>query len=435
LSSINIVNGRVWVGAKFTEAGISISNGIIQKIAKEHRLPEAVGKIDARGKMVFPGFIDVHAHLRDAEYSYKEDFQSGTSAAVAGGFTTVLDMPNTSPPIINAEALRKRIKSAKGKIYCNVGFYGTTNNPSIAAELAEAGCIAFKAYLHKAIDGVTFDPEKIANLMVAARKDRRLVCFHAEDPTLIDKNTKTPENHLRAHPVKAEVSAIEQIIKIASLNHGKVHICHLSTKEGLRLITEARKTGIDISCEATPHHMLLNSAIIDQFGGLAAVEPPLRTQDDSAAILDGVSAGLIPIVATDHAPHTMKEKGNQNPKPGFPQLETLAGLLFMLVNQERISVKRAVAALTENPASRFNMNRIGALKEGSSANITIIDPKKNWKIDSSAFYSKAKYSPFEGRRVRGKVFATVVGGNLVYQQGEIVSKPQGEIAYGSEVRS
>lgn len=435
MRSINIVNGKVWISSKFADAGISISNGMIQKIAKEHRLPDADGKFDARGKVVFPGFIDVHTHLRDAEYSYKEDFGSGTSAAVAGGFTTVLDMPNTSPPITSAKALRNRIQNAKGRIYCDVGFYGTTNNPSIATELAEAGCIAFKAYLHKAIDSIIFDSEKIENLIVAAKKTRRLVCFHAEDPALINKNTRTAEGHRQAHPAKAEVSAIEQVIKIASKTQGKVHICHLSTKEGLKLINEARKLGTNISCEATPHHMLLNSAIIDELGGMAVVEPPLRAPADSAAILEGVSAGLIPIVATDHAPHALKEKGNQNPRPGFPQLETLAGLLFTLVNQERISVKRAIAAITENPASRFNLSRIGAMKEGFRANITILDPKKSWKIDSGTFYTKAKYSPFEGRSVRGKVFATIVGGELVYENGEIISKPKGDIVYGSEVRS
>ena len=435
MKSFNIVNGKVWIGSKFADVGISISNGTIQKIGKEHRLPNAGDKFDAKGKMVFPGFIDVHTHLRDAEYSYKEDFASGTSAAVAGGFTTVLDMPNTSPPITGAEALRNRILNAKGRIYCDVGFYGTTNSTSIVTELAEEGCIAFKAYLHKAIDSVVFDSEKIKNLIVAAEKSRRLVCFHAEDPALINKKARTAEEHLQAHPARAEVSAIEQIIKIASKTQGKVHICHLSTKEGLKLINEARKLGTDITCEAAPHHMLLNSAIIAESGGIGVVEPPLRAPADSSAILEGVCSGLIPIVATDHAPHALKEKGNENPRPGFPQLETLAGLLFTLVNQERISAKHALATITDNPASRFNLSRIGAIKEGFRANITILDPKKSWKIDSGTFYTKAKYSPFEGRILRGKVFATIVGGELVYENGDIISKPNGDIVYGSKVRS
>ncbi|MBM3896962.1 MAG: amidohydrolase family protein [Thaumarchaeota archaeon] len=433
MTTINLVNGKVWFDSKFIETGISISDGVIKKIAKEHKLPEADSKFDVKGKMIFPGFIDTHTHLRDAGYSYKEDFGSGTSAAVAGGFTTVLDMPNTSPPITRAEALRKRIQNAKGKIYCDVGFYSTTNDPSMVTELAEES-VAFKAYLHKAIDSVMFDPEKIENLIVSARKSGRLVCFHAEDRNLIDKNAKTPEEHLDAHPVRAEVSAIEQVIRIASKTQGKVHICHLSTKEGLELIRKARKFGVDISCEATPHHMLLDSTTVAELGGIAVVEPPLRTAIDSAAILDGVSAGLIPIIATDHAPHALREKGNENPHPGFPQLETLVGLLFTLVNQGRISVKRAISAITENPASRFNLDKIGAMKEGFRANLTILDPKKNWKIDSGIFYTKARYSPFNGRIVRGKVFATIIRGRVVYEEGEIVSKPDGEVVY-AKVRS
>ena len=433
MTTINIVNGKVWFDSKFIETGISISDGVIQKIAKEHKLPQADSKFDAKGKMIFPGFIDVHTHLRDAEYSYKEDFGSGTSAAVAGGFTTVLDMPNTSPPITSAGALRKRIQNAKGKIYCDVGFYSTTDDPSMVAELAQE-CIAFKAYLHKAIDSIIFDPEKIENLIVAAKKSGRVVCFHAEDRNLIDENTKTPEKHLHAHPARAEVSAIEQIIRIALKSQGKVHICHLSTKEGFELVHKARELGVDVSCEATPHHMLLNSTTVAELGGIAVVEPPLRTAIDSAAILDGVSAGLIPIIATDHAPHALREKGNENPCPGFPQLETLVGLLFTLVNQEKISAKRAICAITENPALRFNLNKIGAIKKGFRANLTILDPKKNWKINSGIFYTKAKYSPFDGRNVRGKVFATIIGGRLVYEEGEIVSKPNGDVVY-AKIRS
>lgn len=434
--SLNIVNAKVWNGIRFIESGIAVSDGLIIKIAKEPNLPKANEILDANGKIVLPGFIDVHTHLRDSDYSYKEDFETGTSGAVAGGFTTLLDMPNTSPPITNASILKTRIESAKGRIYCDVGFYATANIPSEIQELAKSGCIGFKAYLHKAIGGVSFESEEsIETLAKAAKASNRMICFHAEDPTLlIEGNLKTPTDHLNGHPAQAEFSAIRMIIQIARKTPARVHVCHLSTVTGLKLIAAAKKEGIDISSEATPHHMLLDSSILNDVGSIAVVEPPLRTTADAKAIRLGVYEGLIPIIATDHAPHSIDEKLDQL-QPGFPGLETLAGLLLTLVNKDELPIKRVIDGLTKNPAERFGLRKIGKIGEGYRANLTIIDPKKDWKIDPKKFYSKAKYSPFQSRRVRGKVLATIVAGTMVYEDGEIVSDPPGQVLLGNPFHS
>lgn len=435
MSSLDIVNGKLWTGSGFVDAGISIIDDRIAKISKELTLPRAERVLNAKGKLVFPGFIDVHAHLRDAAFSYKEDFRSGTSAAVAGGFTTVLDMPNTSPPITNTQVLKRSIRSAHGKIFCDVSFYGTTNSAEIARELANAGCIAFKAYLHKTINGVSFtSDEHIKTLAIAAKKFHRVICFHAEDRRYLGRNEpKTVKDHLLTHSPKAEVSAIAKVIRIAKKTNAKVHVCHLSTKEGLDLIKKAKRN-IDITCEAAPHHLLLTKSVLAKLGGLAVVEPPLRSKDDVVAIVKGISDGSVEIIATDHAPHSLKEKLGKNPRPGFPGLETTAGIIMTLVSKGVIPMERVVSALTTNPARRFSLN-MGKLAQGERANVTILDPKKKWKIDSSKFYSKAKYSPFEGMEVQGKIIATIVGGKVVYEDGQITSEPAGKVVFGKQIRS
>jgi dihydroorotase (multifunctional complex type) len=435
LSSLNIVNGKLWTGSGFVDAGISIIDDKIAKIGKEPALPKAERVINAKGKLVFPGFIDVHAHLRDADYSYKEDFRSGTSAAVAGGFATVLDMPNTSPPITDARALTRRIRSAQGKIFCDVGFYGTTNSVEIARELANAGCIAFKAYLHKTIDGVSFASDQhIEALAVAAKKFNRVICLHAEDRRYLGRaEPKTARDHLLNHSPKAEVSAIAKAISIAKKTDAKVHVCHLSTKEGLGLIKKARGN-IDITCEAAPHHLLLTKSLLTKLGGLAVVEPPLRSKEDAVAIAKGISDGSVEIIATDHAPHSLKEKLGKNPRPGFPGFETIAGVLMTLVSKNVVPMGRVVSALTTNPARRFSLNA-GKFAQGERANLTILDPKKKWKIDSSKFYSKAKYSPFDGMEVQGRIIATIVGGKVVFENGQIISEPAGKVVLGKQIHS
>lgn len=433
MSSLNIVNAKVWKG-KFVDASIAIENNVIKKIGKEHTLPKADSVFDAKGKIVLPGFIDVHTHLRDFEQAYKEDFQSGTSAAVAGGFATVLDMPNTSPPITNSTILRKRIETAKGKIYCDIGFYGTANSADLVKDLEEAGCIAFKAYLHKSIAGIDFgSEEKIQTLVSAATRFGRVTCFHAEDPQMMPWiEPETSDEHEALHMVEAETSAIEKIVSVARATRGKVHICHLSTWRGLEMVVNAKKEGLDITCEATPHHAFLNRSLLQKIGTLAVVEPPLRTKYDAEVIARSLADGSIPIIASDHAPHALNEKGS-GIRPGFPNLEALAALFMGMVNRGEMSIQRFMAALTKNPAKRFGLHNIGSIEKGCRANLTVVDAKKRWRIDSSKFYSKAKYSPFDGLEVQGKVIATIVGGEVVYNRGEIVSKPSGEIVLGKEV--
>ncbi|MBI2126027.1 MAG: dihydroorotase family protein [Thaumarchaeota archaeon] len=435
MSSLNIVNGKLWTGSGFVDAGISIVDDWIAKIGKGPTLPKAERVLNAKGKFVFPGFVDVHTHLRDADYSYKEHFRSGTSAAVAGGFTTVLDMPNTSPPITNAQALKRRIRSAQGKIFCDVGFYGSTNSVEITRELANAGCIAFKAYLHKTINGVSFtSDEYIETLAMAAKKFHRVVCFHAEDRKYLGRTEpKTAKDHLLTHPPKAEVSAIAKLIKIAKKTGAKVHVCHLSTKDGLNLIKKAKRN-TDITCEATPHHLLLTESLLTKLGGLAVVEPPLRSKEDVATIVKGIADGSVEIIATDHAPHSLKEKLGKNPRPGFPGLETAAGVLMTLVSKGIIPMGGIVSALTTNPARRFSLHA-GKLAQGERANVTILDPQKKWKIDPSKFYSKAKYSPFDGMEVQGRIMATIVGGKVVFEDGQIISEPAGKVVLGKQIRS
>ena len=275
-AELAIKGAHIFYRGELLEGCICISDGVITYIGKEARAPRAQEAVDARGLLALPGPIDVHVHLRDEGLSYKEDFYTGTSSAIAGGITCVLDMPNTLPPVDSARRLRERALKAAKSIVANVGFYSLfPPDPSELAELAEAGAVGIKVYFHEpktALD--VWDERALRSAVELANRHGLTVAIHAEDPVLIrelahEAHGGPVEAFLARHPPEAEVRAIEKLSRaLAGL---KVHICHVSTPEGLRL---AREAGFTV--EATPHHLFLTSDLYDKLGPLALVDPPLR---------------------------------------------------------------------------------------------------------------------------------------------------------------
>lgn len=405
---LNIINGRVWTGNQLEEIGISIEGDKIIKVSNEMNLLKAENTIDAEDNIVFPGCIDVHSHLRDSNLSYKEDFISGTSAALAGGFTTILDMPNTKPPITNVKELIKRQKEASEKIFCNVGFYCSPINNNDIEPLIKSNAIGFKIYLHKPFENQELSRDNIETMMRNIEKNNSILLIHAESPDLFKNNN---------HVVESETVAIEQMIKLAKKTKCKIHIVHVSTNKGLKIITD-NKHKIDISCETTPHHMILNTEEIIEG---QHCEPPLRDRNNQQAIFEGIKNGNIDMIATDHAPHTVEEK--EQSYPGFPGLEITVPLMFDLFYQEKITLQRIFEVLVKNPVERFKLKNIGQIKEGYNADLILINEKNYKIIEPKNFLSKAKFTPFKGKKVNGEITTTIINGKIGFRNGKILSKP------------
>jgi dihydroorotase len=259
------------------------------------------------------------------------------------------------------------------------------------------------------------------------------VAVHAEDKKIVDTvmeeerrcNRKDINAYVRAHTPEAEVKAVERILKIAQKTALQLHFCHISSKKAVSFIQEARRNGLSVSCEVTPHHLLLTSEDLIRNGNVLLTDPPLRKNDIVDYLWKATKSSWIDIVSTDHAPHLFKEKQAEsiwNVKPGIPGLETLLPLLLTQVNENRLSIDDLVTLTSEKPAEIFHLQSMGSLKEGYDANITIVDMNRKGKIQVDGFHSKAKYSPFEGWQVKGLPVMTFVNGKLAMDDGEIVAK-------------
>lgn len=413
---------------------IAIEEGKIYKIGKETNMPKADEKTDLRGFMVLPGLIDEHVHLRDEGRAYKEDFASGTAAAAAGGFTSVLDMPNNDPVTMSAKRLEDRMMLAERRLLVNVGFYSElpATLPEFK-EIADAGAVAFKLFLNGQTGGVNIDDDvALEEAFKAAADAKRLVAVHAEDHTMIAATEEklkmakkvAPVEFLRAHSEEAELRAVQRVLRLTQKTEAHLHFCHISTREALKEIVQAKKEKRRVTCEVTPNHLMLTDDEVSQSGGLAIMAPPLRNRLQVNALWKALADGTVDCLGSDHAPHTLEEKLTSSVwevKPGIPGLEVTLPLMLTMVQKSRISLNRIVALLAEKPAELYGLTDRGQLKAGLNADLTIVSFKP-FKIDASKFKSKAKFSPYNGWEVYGRPVKTIVNGILVYDDGDIVAK-------------
>jgi len=439
LPSILIESAQVLTGTGLTKANILIEDAIIKSIRKLKPISPADLKIDAGRLIALPGMIDAHVHLRDLELSYKETYETGTQAAAAGGFTTVLDMPNTRPPTTSSTNLAEKMSKAEGRLFSNVAFQGSllTDGPELK-RMAEQGAIAFKLYLNKSLE--TFNPSDQANLtaaLCAAKESGALVTIHAEDGEAIrkaqqesiDRGKTSVADFLKAHTPTMEVSAVRRILHLARSVGVRIHICHITIPESVRLVRKTPKA----SCEATAHHLLLNRSVFRKYGTLAICVPPIRDEHNRSRLWRLFVRGEVDILASDHAPHTIREKTKANAweaASGVPGLETSLPLMLTEVSRGKLTLRRLVEATCTLPAKTFRLPRKGAIREGFDADIVLVDPKAKLRIDPEAFLSKAKYSPFKGTRCIGRAAYTIVNGVLVAERGRIVGPPAGEVTKG-----
>ena len=415
---------------------MAVEEGKVLKIAKEPNLPRSSEKMDLKGKLLLPGLIDIHVHLRDQQLSYKEDFLSGTSAAAAGGVTLVADMPNNRPVTMDAESLRERMTLAENRIVVNVAFYSAF--PKKLEEIraiASNGAVAFKLYLSQRVGGLDIeDDDSLVNALKETDKQKIPVAVHAEDLGMLESTKKemlgsireNVEAYLKVHSPEAETKAVQRVIQLAKRSNASVHFCHVSSASALEALSTARTNGISFTCEVTPHHLFLSSKDFDRYGTIALTDPPLRSKSDVESLWNAIRAGFIDAVASDHAPHTMEEKEAKsvwNVKAGMVGLETTLPLLFTQLSKGKLTLQDLVRLTSEKPAEILQLKDRGSIREGYCADFVIVDSHREYRIDASRFHSKAKYSPFDGWSVRGKPIKTFVNGQLVMDDGEIVAKP------------
>jgi dihydroorotase (multifunctional complex type) len=429
-------NAKIYAFNRIIEAGLAVEDGKIFKIAKEANLPRSSEKIDLNGLLVLPGVIDVHVHLRDQELSYKEDFLSGTSAAANGGVTLVMDMPNNKPVTMDSAALRERMNLASRKIVVNTAFYSAfPANIEEIKRIVDEGAKAFKIFFSHRVGGL--DPDDDVAVAEAFREASKLnvpVAVHAEDGALLRENIRRLrlngrddlDAYLEAHSQEVEVNGVRRAVDLAAKSGAHIHICHLSTSEGLKIILNAKRSRLPVSCEVTPNHLFLSTRHMREIGSIALTNPPLRLESDVSNLQSALEKGLIDAVASDHAPHALKEKESSSVwdiSAGIAGIETMLPLLLTHVNRGYLPISTLVKVTAENPAEIFGFEDRGCIAEGKCADLVAVDLKREWLIDPSEFHSKAKFSPFEGWRVKGKPVKTFVNGLLVMDDGEIVAKP------------
>ena len=430
-----LTNAKAYLKQEIVDCSIAIENGKIFKIGKETHMPNADEKINLRNLLVLPGLIDVHVHLRDEGKAYKEDFYTGTAAAAAGGMTTLLDMPNNAPVTMSAETLKNRMKLAEQSILVNVGFYSEfPNDLREVTGIVAQGAVGFKLFMACQVGGLNVDDDKA--LQEAFTKVAEIdvpVAVHAEDKALLTENEEKLKRakrndakaFLKAHTERVELKAVERLLKISAQTGVRLHFCHMTTEQGLNAVVEAKKSGRNVTCEVTPQHLLLSSIDFERYGLMLTMMPPLRGESHIEALWKGIVDGWIDVIGSDHAPHALSEKSAGSVwdiKVGVPGLETTLPLMLTMVRKNRISLARVVQLLSEKPAEIFHLKDRSRLEPGRNADLTVIDFNRKFRIDSSKFHSKAKYSPFGGWEVQGKPVKTFVNGLLVMNEQEIVAK-------------
>jgi len=392
-------------------------------------IPRKAQNLDASGLIVCPGFVDIHCHLRQPGFEEKETIATGTRAAGRGGFTTVCCMPNTEPPLDTPDSLYWLKEKASQDGCVAVLPIGCVSRGRKGEELtdmvvlAKAGVVAFSD------DG---DPIANSGLMRRALEySRELglpIIDHCEDKTLsdngvINEGVISARLGLKGVPAAAEEVMVARDLILANLTKARLHIAHISTRGSVELIRRAKEQGVTVTAEATPHHLTLTEERVigksssRPFDTNAKVNPPLRTREDVKALIQGLKEGVIDAIATDHAPHTRADKNCdlETAAFGISGLETALGCLMDLVHQGQITITQLISKLTCGPARAIGRNgKLGALKVGAPADVTIVDPDREWVVDSRNFASKGKNTPYDGARFRGKVVATIANGALVY---------------------
>lgn len=441
---IVIRNGLVVSPDATVKADVAIQGDTIVAIGQGPAIPKGHREIDAGGLHVLPGAIDVHVHLRDPGFTYKEDWASGTAAAAVGGVTTVFDMPNTDPATDSLEALELKRTAARNKSYVNYGLYGVLYERSMPhlKALHDAGVIGFKCFMAETTgefptphDGLILEGFEILAKLGARctvhAENGQIVAYRRERMQAVGRIDA--HAHLASRPEICEMEAVSRAILFAEWTGMSLHIAHKSSKDALFLVRDARARGVDVTVETCPQYLLLNSHDVERFKGLVRANPPVREPGHAEGLWDGLRDGTIDMIATDHAPHAWEEKTYSDIwscARGMAGLETQMPLMLTEVNRGRMTLNEYVRWTAYNPAVSWGLYpQKGAILVGAHADIALVDMNHKGIIEQESLHSLHKFTPWHGRLIHGKPVHTLVRGRLVVWNGEVV----GEAGWGAEV--
>ncbi|QCW02491.1 allantoinase AllB [Natrinema pallidum] len=432
------------------DAGVAVEDDTIVAVGRSDRLPEADRVLDAEGNVLVPGIVDCHIHNREPGLEYKEDWESATRAAAAGGVTTVVGMPNTDPVIDRPDHLELKFERGEASAHVDFQSYAvvTSENLDLIPEIDETGALGFKIFLGSTVGDVPPPNDgEILEAMERIGETGKRLGFHEENGEIIEHYTKRfkadgrnePIDHSHSRPVIAEQEAVERMITFAEETDAKIHMFHVSSGSAAEAVARGKDQGVDVTAETTPHYLWFTEDVMHEKGNVARVQPPIRDAEERETLWDvGIDQGAIDCIATDHAPHTPTEKKVDDPFgntwdaiSGFVGLETEIPVMLSFVDQGRLTLEEWVRRHSTRPAQVWGMYpQKGSLQVGTDADFTIVDPDREWTLaDRTELHSKNCVTPFEGETFTGKAIATVVRGDVVAEDGTVV----GESGYGTRV--
>jgi dihydroorotase len=392
----------------------------------ENLLPEQGEEvIDASGLLVLPGLIDSHVHLREPGGTHKEDFLSGTRAALAGGVTTILEMPNTQPPVDNREHLHAKAALVGPKAVVDYGFYMGATEDNVEEVAALAGEVAaLKLYMGSSTGSLLVTEFSPLYRHFSTFPLTKPLVVHAEDEQSLKYfGAQGLQDHNQARPPLSAQIALSRALAIAEKTGRTLHVAHTTTQRELELIQEAKQKGVHVTCEVTPLHLFLNEEDQHRLGNFGKVNPPLRSKSDQEALWRLFA--IVDTIGTDHAPHTLDEKNQPYSKApsGMPGVQTMLPLLLTAASEGKLTLQDIVQRCVINPVRIFRLRDKGALEVGKHADIVLIDPEQSYEITNEEILSKCGWTPFVGTRVKGKIQQVYLRGTLAYDHDTVLAQP------------
>ncbi len=417
-------NGTVYVDGKLQKKDLAIVAGKVSFSTNMDLCHFSV--IDCSNKFIFPGFIDVHVHLREPGFSYKETIKSGTMAGASAGYSALFSMPNLKPVPDSEENLKVQTDIIEKDAVIKVFPYASITKGQKGEELSDIDALS-KKVLAFSDDGVGVQSaDMMKKAMLLAKKNDKFIVAHCEVNSLLNGGYIHDGEYAKANGHKGICSAseykqVERDLELAKETGVKYHVCHLSAKESVSAIRKAKSEGANVTCETGPHYLLFDDSMLKEDGAYK-MNPPIRAKEDRLALIEGIKDGTVDMIATDHAPHSAEEKSRGlKSVNGIVGLETAFATLYTkLVKNGEISLEHLIKLMSENPSNRFNLGI--KIEEGAVANLTVFDLDSEYQIDSNNFLSMGKCSPFDGWKVFGKCLLNFNDGKVVYKDGELINE-------------
>ena len=411
--------GQVYTDGEIKKQDILVSDGVIVSVS-ECLCSENAQIIDCENKYIFPGLADVHVHLREPGFSYKETIATGTKACAHGGYTLVCSMPNLKPTPDSYENLKIQLDAIERDAVISVNPYGTITVGEAGEELSDMEAMApYVAGFSDDGRGVQ-NEEMMRSAMLKAKSLGKMIVAHCEDNALLHGGYIHDGEYAKQHGHKgicseSEYGPIARDLKLVKETECAYHVCHISTKESVAIIREAKARGIDVTCETAPHYLVLSDKDLQEDARFK-MNPPLRSEDDKNALIEGILDGTIDMIATDHAPHSEEEKskGLKDSLMGVVGIETAFAVMYTnFVRNGRMSLEKLIEIMSINPCKRFGFDN--SIKQGAKANLTVFDLNSKYTVNPESFLSKGRSTPFKGAELYGECLLTVADGEIAYQ--------------------